>query len=193
MVPLTAHTSIAAPREEIFDFVSDLAARPSWMDHCTSELRLAHPRSAGVGAAARYRLLAPANKQWVETQIVEAERPRRIAEATRGGRANRTRGEVVFELSRQGRNVTRVEMTVWSEPGSARERLLEKLGTRRWMKRQAKSALERLRAVFEERPEEPLARASVAAWEPQKAARFGVELVDQPSVHTGSGQRASSG
>lgn len=193
MVPVSAHTSIAAPREEIFDFVADLAARPSWMDHCTSELRLAHPKSSGVGAAARYKLEAPRYAHWLETQIVEAERPRRIVEATRGGRANRTRGEIVFELSRQGRNLTRVEMTVWSEPGSPRERMLARLGARRWMKRQAKSALERLRAVFEERPDEPLARASVAAWEPQKAPRFGVELADQPDVDTGSGRRASSG
>ncbi len=193
MVPVTAHTSIAAPREEIFDFLADLAARPAWMDHCTSGFRLAHPKSAGVGAAARYRIEAPANSHWVEAQIVEADRPRRIVEATRGGRSNRTRGEVVFELSRQGRNVTRVEMTLWSEPGSPRERLLEKLGTRRWTKRQAQAALERLRAVFEERPDEPLARATVAGWEPQKAARFGSELAGQPDLHTGSGQRATSG
>ena len=193
MVPVTAHTSIAAPREEVFDFIVDLAARPAWMDHCMSGYRLAHPKSAGVGAAARYELHAPRFRHWVETQIVEAERPRRIAEATRGGRSNRTRGEIVFELSRPGRNLTRVEMTVWSEPGSPRERLLEKLGTRRWTKRQAKAALERLRAVFEERPEGELARATVAGWEPQKAARFGVELSGQPDVHTGSGQRAASG
>ena len=193
MVPVTAHTSIAASREEVFDFIVDLANRPSWMDHCASELRLAHPKSAGVGAAIRYRLHLPRNRQWVQSQIVEADRPRRVVEATSGGRLNRNRGETVFELSRQGRSLTRVEMTVWSEPGSPRERLLEKLGARRWTKRQAKTALERLRAVFEERPDEPLARATVAGWEPHKAPRFGVELTGQPDVHTGSGERASSG
>jgi uncharacterized protein YndB with AHSA1/START domain len=193
MVPVTAHTSIAASREEIFDFISDMAARPAWMDHCMSGFRLAHPKATGVGAAARYELHAPRFRHWVESQIVEAQRPRRVVEATRGGRSNRTRGEIVFELTRQGRNLTRVEMTVWSEPGSPRERVLEKLGTRRWTKRQAKGALERLRAVFEERPDAPLVRASVAGWEPQKAPRFGVELADQPDVHTGSGHRAPSG
>jgi uncharacterized membrane protein len=193
MVPVTVHTAIAAPREEIYDFLVDLANRPAWMDHSTSDLRLVHPKTTGVGAAVRYRLNLPRNRQWVESQIVEAERPRRILEATRGGRSNRTRGEVLFELSRQGQSLTRVEMTVWSEPGTPREAFLEKLGARRWTKRQAKTALERLRAVFEERPDEPLARATVAGWEPQKAPRFGVELADQPDVHTGSGQRASSG
>ena len=193
MVPVTVHTAIAAPREEIFDFVADLANRASWMDHCTGELRLAHPRSTGVGAAARYRLDAPRYRQWVETQLVEVDRPRRIVERTRGGRLGRTEGEIVFELSRQGRDLTRVELTVWSEPGTPRERFMEKLGARRWFKREFKVALERLRAVFEEEREDPLARASVAAWEPQKAPRFGVELAGQPDVHTGSGERASSG
>ena len=193
MVPVHVHTTIAAPREEIFDFVADLASRTSWTDHFTSGLRLSHPKSGGVGAAARYRLDAPRYKPWVETQIVEAERPRRIVEHTRGGHSNRSEGEIVFDLSRQGQSLTRVELTIWSEPGTARERLLEKLGARRWVKRQAKLALERLRAVFEERPDEPLARTSVAGWEPQKAPRFGLELADQPDVHTGSGRRASSG
>jgi uncharacterized protein YndB with AHSA1/START domain len=193
MVPVTVHTAIAASREEIFEFISDVANRAAWMDHCTSDLRLAHPKTTGVGAAIRYRLHLPRNRQWVQTQIVEADAPRRLVEATRGGRSNRTRGEVVYELSRQGRSLTRVEMTTWSEAGTPREALLEKLGARRWTRRQGKIALERLRAVFEERPDEPLVRATVAGWEPQKAARFGVEQADQPDVHTGSGHRASSG
>jgi hypothetical protein len=193
MVPVHAHTTIAATREEIFDFVADLSYRPAWCDHFISDFRLAHPKSEGVGAAARYRLQAPRYKPWVETQIVAAERPRRVAERTRGGRSNRSGGEVVFELSRQGRDLTRVELTIWSEAGTARERFLERLGSRPWVKRQAKNSLERLRAVFEERPDAPLMRATVAGWEPQKAARFGLELADQPPVHTGSGQRASSG
>jgi uncharacterized protein YndB with AHSA1/START domain len=193
MVPIHVHTTIAAPREEVFDFLADLANRAAWMDHCTSGLRLLHPKSHGVGAAARYHLEAPRYKPWVQTQIVEAERPRRIVEHTRGGHSNRTEGEIVFDISRQGQGLTRVELSIWSQAGTARERLLERLGARRWVKRQAKIALERLRAVFEERPDEPLARATVAGWEPQKAPRFGLELADQPDVHTGSGQRAPSG
>ena len=193
MVPVHVHTTIAAPREEVFDFLCDLSYRPAWMDHCTADLRLADPRADGVGAAARYRLMAPRYKPWVETQIVEADHPRRIVEHTRGGRANMTHGEIVFELTRQGGGMTRVELTIWSEAGTARERFLEKLGARRWVGRQAKIALERLRAVFEETRDEPLARTGVAGWEPQKAPRFGLGLTEQPDLHTGSGERASSG
>jgi uncharacterized protein YndB with AHSA1/START domain len=193
MLPVTVHTSISAPREEIFDFLTDLANRTAWWDHFTSSLRLAHPKSDGVGAAIRYQLDAPGNTQWVESQIVEADRPRRVVETTRGGRLSKTRGEVVYELSRAGRGLTRVEMTIWNEGGTPRERFKEKLGTRPWMRRQAKVALERLRTIFEEMPDAPLARATVAGWEPQKAARFGVGPGPQPRVHTGSGRRASSG
>jgi uncharacterized protein YndB with AHSA1/START domain len=193
MVPVHVHTTIAAPREDVFDFLCDLSYRGAWMDHCTSDLRMADPRTEGVGAAVRYRLQAPRYKPWVESQIVEADRPRRILERTRGGRANMTRGEIVFELTRQGRGLTRVELTIWSEAGTPRERFMEKLGARRWVKRQAKVALERLRAVFEETRDEPLARTGVAGWEPQKAPRYGLGLAEQPDVHTGSGQHASSG
>ena len=194
MVPLTVHVSIAAAREEIFDFVADLAYREAWWDHAGSDFRLEHPVASGVGAALRFRLGGGGgSKSFLETQIVEAERPRRIVEATRGGRLGRTRGEIVYDLSRQGRHLTRVELTIYSEPATAPERIRERLGGRRRLKRDAKLALERLRAVFEERPDAPLARTTVAGWEPQKAARFGAELADQPAVHTGSGQRASSG
>jgi uncharacterized protein YndB with AHSA1/START domain len=193
MVTVRAHTTIAAPREDVFDFVNDLSYRGSWMDHCVADLRMVDPKVEGVGAAARYRLVAPRYKPWLESQIVEAARPRRIVEELRGGRSNMTRGEVTFDLTRQGRGLTRVELEIWTEPGTARERLMEKLGARRWLRRQTRIALERLRAVFEETRDDPLARTTVAGWEPQKAPRFGLGLAEQPSVHTGSGERASSG
>jgi hypothetical protein len=121
----------------------------------------------------------------VETEIVEADRPRRIAEATRGGRSGRSRGEVVFELTRQGQGLTRVEMTVASQPGTPREAVMERMGARGWTRRRAKQALERLRAIFEERPDEPLARATVAGWEDQKAPRWGVHVGAEPGEASG--------
>jgi uncharacterized protein YndB with AHSA1/START domain len=173
VIPVRVHTHISASREEVFDLLVDVAARPSWTDHFMRDLRLESPRSAGVGAAARYRLDMPLYRQWVEAEIVEADRPRRVVEATRSGRLGHTGGEIVFELSPQGRALTRVDMTVVTAPATARERFQEKLGARRWVRRQSKSALERLRAIFEERPEEPLARVTVAAWEPGRGPRFG--------------------
>ena len=173
MLPVRVHTFISAPREQVFDFLADMAARPSWTDHYMKDFRLENARTHGVGAAARYRLEAPLYKHWVETEIVEADRPRRLVEATRGGRLGRGQGEVVFDLTPQGRSLTRLDMTIRSEPGTPRERVQEKLGARRWLRRRAKKSLERLRAIFEERAGAPVARATVAGWEPSQGPRFG--------------------
>ena len=174
MLPVRVHTFISAPREEVFDFLADMANRPSWTDHYMKEFRLENPRTHGVGAAARYRLEPPFYRQWVESEIVEADRARRIVEATRGGRLGRAEGEVTFDLNPQGRRLTRVDMTIHSEPGTLRERVQEKLGARRWLRRRSKKALERLRTILEEPRKEPLPRATVAGWEPARAPRFGI-------------------
>jgi ribosome-associated toxin RatA of RatAB toxin-antitoxin module len=174
MDAITVHAHISASREELFDFVSDVAARVSFTDHYAKDFRLANPNSRGVGAAARYLLPAPLNHHYVETRIVEAERPRRLVEATHGGHGGRSRGEVVWELSRAGRNLTEVELTIVWEFGTARERVKEALGTRRWLRRKSKKALERLRVIFEEPRRDPLPRTTVAAYEPLKAPRFGL-------------------
>jgi uncharacterized protein YndB with AHSA1/START domain len=173
VIPIRLHAYISAPRERVFDLLADMAARPSWTDHYLKDFRLESPRSEGVGAAARYRLDAPLDRRWGESEVIEADRPRRIVEATRSGRLGRTRGEVVYELSPQGRSLTRVELTLWTEGGTPRERVKEKLGARRWLRRQAKKSLDRLRTILEEHPDEPLERARVAGWEQAHGPRFG--------------------
>ena len=173
MIPVTVHAYISAPREELFDFISDLGARPAWCDHFMKDYRLAHPKSKGAGASARYLLAAPRNRHYVEVTITEADRPRRIVERLHGGRNGFTRGEIVWELTRQSAGQTRVEVTFAHEPGTARERFKESLGSRRWLKRSLKTALERLRVIFEEERTTDLARASVAGYEPLRAPRFG--------------------
>ena len=173
MIPIRVHAHISAPREAVFDLLADMSARPSWTDHFLKDFRLESPRSSGVGAAARYRLDAPLNRRWGESEVIEADRPRRVVEATRSGRLDGTRGEVVYELSPQGRSLTRVDMTVWTEGGTPRERVKDKLGARRWLRRQSRKALDRLRTILEEHPDEPLERATVAGWEQSRGPRFG--------------------
>jgi uncharacterized protein YndB with AHSA1/START domain len=173
MLPVIAHAAISASREEIYDTIADLAVRPAWCDHYQKDFRLAHPRSRGKGAAARYLVDAPLSSLWMEVTVVESESPRRIVEQAHGGRNGRTKGGVTWELTRAGQGLTRVEMTTWTEAGTARERFKERLGMRGWMTRQSRTALERLRLIFEEGIDEPLARATVAGFEPLKAPRFG--------------------
>ena len=172
MGPVTVDTVISAPREAVFDFLGDLANHVAFTDHFMSEFRLARAKSDGLGAAARFRLENPGPKQWAEVQTVVFERPRRIVEEGRSGRFARNKFWAVWDLSREG-NATRVELTFESEPGTRWDSFKESLGGRGWVKRQHKVALGRLRKVFEEPSDKPLARATVAGLEPMTLPRFG--------------------
>jgi hypothetical protein len=173
MRAFTVHASISAPREAVFDFVGDLAARPAFSDHYLKDFRLAHPRSQGSGAAARFVLDPPLFSTYGEIVVVEYDRPRRIVERGRIFRLGRTPAGAVYEFLQDVRGLTRVELTVWTEPATRIDALKEAGGARRWLRRQTKLALQRLRLVFEEERDRPLARASIAGYEPLKAARFG--------------------
>lgn len=173
MRPFTVHTSISASREEVFDVVGDLALRVAYSDHYLRDFHLTRPRSSGVGAAARFRLEAPLVSSWCELAIAEYDRPRRIVERGRVWRLGRTPAVAVYELIPDVHGVTRVELTVWTEPATRVDALKESLGARGWLRRRTKTALERLRLVFEEERETPLARARIAGYEPLTAARFG--------------------
>ena len=171
---------ISAPREQVFDFIADLAGRPAWTDHYLKDYRLARPNPYGLGAAARFILKAPLANEHVELAIVEAERPRRIVEEARVGRRGRSRSVAVYELSEDAGGVTHVELTTYSEPAKLIDRFRQ-TGAAGWIKRNSKMALQRLRLVFEDPPDKPLARVTVAGYEPLKAARFGAQTGMDPA------------
>jgi hypothetical protein len=173
MIPVSVHAFISAPREDLFDFIVDLGARPAWCDHFMDDFRLAHPQAVGDGAGARFLLDAPGYKHYVETTIVASEHPLAVTERLHGGRNGRSRGEMVWQLTREGRGLTRVEVTLDWQPGTPREAFKEKFGSRRWTRRQLKTALERMRVIFEDQPDAPRARASIAGFEPMRSPRFG--------------------
>jgi hypothetical protein len=108
----------------------------------------------------------------VELSVVEDARPRAIRERLRLGRLGRTPGFVEYTFEPVG-GATRVSIVLWTEPSTRIDAFKESLGARRWLKRQVKTSLSRLRRIFEEEPEAPLARATIAGYEPAKAARFG--------------------
>ena len=174
MIPVALDTYISAPREEVFDFVADIAARPSWMDHFQSEFHLTRPRTAAQGSAARYRTDPPFQRQlYSDLAIVELDRPRRIFEEGVQGRLNRGRVQIVWDFYDEGPRQTKVEFEMRTEPGGRIQQIAESFGTRGYYKRQYATALERLRIIFEERPEGELARATIAGYEPLKAPRYG--------------------
>jgi uncharacterized protein YndB with AHSA1/START domain len=169
---VTVSTVISAPREEIFDLVGDLAARPAYCDHYMRDYRLARANPVGPGAAARFQLRGPLAKEYAELTIREVDRPRRIVEEVRFGRRGRNRAVAVYDFSPEGGGTTRVELTTYGEPATIVDRLRQ-TGAAGWMRRQTKKALERLRMIFEEPPDGELKRATIAGFEPAKAARFG--------------------
>ena len=163
---------ISAPREEVFDFVADLAARPSFTEHFMKDYRLARVQPVGVGAAARFKLDAPLANEYAELTITKADRPRQIVEEIRYGRRGRNRSVAVYDFSRESANVTRVEFRTVSEPATIVDRLKE-IGAAGWIRRKTSRSLDRLRMVFEEPDRVKMERATIAGYEPAKAARFG--------------------
>ena len=174
------HTSISAPREEVFDFVADLAGRPAYTDHYLKDYRLANPDPYGEGATARFRIEAPLAKEYAELAVVEFDRPRRIVEEVRYGRRGRNRSAAVYEFVREGPRLTRVELTTFSEPATRIDRVKE-LGAAGSIRRNTKTSLERLRMIFEDPPKRPLRRVTVAGYESAKSARFGAHTGADPS------------
>jgi len=172
MREVSVSATISAPREDVFDFVSDLAARPAFTAHFMDDYRLARVHPVGVGAAARFKLDAPLANAYAELTITRADRPRQIIEEIRYGRRGRNRSVAVYDFTRESGNVTRVELTTFSEPATLIDRMKE-IGAAGWIKRKTNKALDRLRMVFEEPNRVDLKRASIAGYEPEKAARFG--------------------
>ena len=180
MREVTVSTTISAPREEVFDFVCDLAARPAYTDHFMDDYRLARVLPVGVGAAARFRLNAPMSNEYAELTITEADRPRRIIEEMRVGRRGRNRSVAVYDFTRESARVTRVELTTWGEPATMVDRFRQ-LGAAGWIRRKTRKSLDRLRILFEEPQKTPPTRATIAGYEPDKAARFGAHRGMDPA------------
>ena len=180
MREVTVSATISAPREDVFDLVCDLAARPTFTDHFQDDYRLARVQPVGVGAAARFKLDAPLANEYAELTITEADRPRRIIEEIRVGRRGRNRSVAVYDFTRESANVTRVELTTYSEPATRVDRFRQ-IGAAGWIRRKTRRSLDRLRAIFEEPQKEPPKRATIAGYESTKAARFGAHSGMDPA------------
>ena len=163
MDPFTVSTTIAKPREEVFEYLADIANHPEFTDHYRVDWHLTRVDSYGTGAGARFRVKAPLNRfSWADVTFAELQSPFRIVERGRGGKYNRIRQLGTYTLSPGSSGTTKVEYTLETIPSQLSDRLFEGLGGRAWSRRQAAKALRRLRTILEEdRDRGP--RASVAA------------------------------
>jgi uncharacterized protein YndB with AHSA1/START domain len=147
---MTVETTIARPREEVFEYLADVANHAEFTDHFKVDWRLTREDTYGEGAGARWKMKIPFNRfPWGDSTLVELERPRKIVEVGRTGKYNRIRTLGVYELERAAGNSTRVRFTLETEPKFLSDKLIESTGGRS-MRRKLSKSMRRLRSILEE-------------------------------------------
>ena len=151
MDPVTADIVIDRPREEVFDYLVDIANHPEFTDHFLKDWRLTRVESVGRGAGARFKIDAPLDRYgWGDMTFIEVESPYRITAAGRAGKFNRNKTWTTWSLEPSG-HATRVEVKTESEPALPTDRFMEAVTRRRgWTKRSLGKALRRLQSILEE-------------------------------------------
>jgi uncharacterized protein YndB with AHSA1/START domain len=148
--PITVSTTIALPREQVFDYLQDISNHPEFSDHYLVDWHLTREDPVGTGAGARFRVKATLSRfSWADMTIAECDPPYRIVEHGRGGKFNRIRMLGVYTLSPASAGATKVEYTIETEVKLPSDKLLEAIGRGR-AKRQAAKAMRRLRSILEE-------------------------------------------
>ena len=169
MDPITSSVLIARPREEVFEYLADVANHLEFKDHFVREFHLTREDTYGLGAGARFRVPTPLNRfDWSEATITDLERPRRLVEKGRAGKFNRIRHVSIWTLEPGSADGTRVTLSFETEPVFPSDRLIERLARGR-VKRGQRRALKRLRAILEEGRERG-PRATIAAGGARKPA-----------------------
>jgi uncharacterized protein YndB with AHSA1/START domain len=149
--PFTVTTTIAKPREQVYEYLADIANHAEFTDHYLVDWHLTREDSYGAGAGARFRIKAPLSRfSWADLTFSELHAPFRIVERGRGGKYNRIRMLGTYTLSPGPSGTTRVEYTLETLPEMLSDRLMEVFVGRSWNRRQAARALRRLRTILEE-------------------------------------------
>lgn len=151
MDAFTVSTTISRPREEVFEYLADIANHAEFSDHYLVDWHLLREDPRGVGAGARFRVKMPLNRfSWADLSIAELQPPYRILQRGRGGKFNRIRIVATYTLQPASGNGTRVELTFETEPALPSDRLMEAFGARSWMRRKSARAMRRLTTILEE-------------------------------------------
>lgn len=166
MDSVTTAVEIDKPRDEVFDYLADIANHAEFMGPLFKDWHLTRVESYGRGAGARFRSTARMDRfGWGDLNFLEVQPPGRIVGAGRGGKYNRIKTSWEWKLESQDSGSTRVELTFETEPPLPTDRIIESLSGRRgWFRRGARKSLERLRANLEDDPSTPRrgARATVS-------------------------------
>jgi hypothetical protein len=158
MRPVEASRVIDAPREQVFDYLADIANHVEFTDHFVEDFRLERLESRGVGAAARFRLSLGLSSIWCEAVLTELDRPYAVVAEGRGARLGRIEVRTDYRLTTHDQGMTRVGLTFSTVPATRVDRLREALGARTWLAYQHRRALRRLQQILEQA--EPSAHAA---------------------------------
>jgi uncharacterized protein YndB with AHSA1/START domain len=144
------NVTIDRPREEVFEYLADVANHPEFTDHFLVDWRLTRIESYGRGAGARFKVKKRRNRfGWADMNLAIVESPHRIVAVGRAGKYNRVKTYFEWNLSPSG-NGTRVDFMAESEPALPSDKLFDPLGGRGWFRRKAGRSLRRLRSILEE-------------------------------------------
>ncbi len=161
MDPVELTSTIDRPREEVFEYLADIANHPEFTDHYLKHWRVTRVVSYGPGAGARYKMDGPFQRfGWSDLTFIQVEPPRSIVAVGRGGKFNRIKTYASWTLE-PASGGTRVEFVFETEPKLPTDRLVEAFGFRRWFKRKSGKGLRRLRSILEDN-ERRGTRATVA-------------------------------
>ncbi len=151
MDPVSAEVTIARPREEVFEYLADIANHAEFCDHYLVDWHLTREDSYGQGAGARWRIKTPVRSRYNygDATFTEVVAPRLIVERGRMGKYNRILTRGVYELSEGSGGTTKVTFSFESKPKFLSDKINEAFGAR-WFKRKNKKALKRLRSILEE-------------------------------------------
>jgi uncharacterized protein YndB with AHSA1/START domain len=151
MEPITLTTTIAAPREKVFEYLADVANHAEFSDHCMVDWHLTREDSYGRGAGARFRVKSRFDRfSYGDLTLAEVTPPERIVATGRAGRFNRILTRSTWTLEDDGTGGTKVTFQTESTPKLKSDELMEKfLRARAATTRCHKRALERLRSILE--------------------------------------------
>jgi uncharacterized protein YndB with AHSA1/START domain len=150
MRSLAVSRTVDAPREQVFDYLSDVANHAEFSDHYLRDFRLERLDSTGLGASASWRMDFPLGRIRGDAAITEIDRPHRIVLEGREGRIGRIPTRAEYRLVPVDHGMTRVEYEFETRPENPVDRLKESLGMRSWLRRKARRALHRMANAIED-------------------------------------------
>jgi uncharacterized protein YndB with AHSA1/START domain len=150
MEPIDHSVTISRPREEIYEYLLDIANHAEFSDHYLVDWHMTREDTYGVGAGGSFRLKTRrARFGWGDMVIAESQPPYRMLLHGRTGKYNRIRALATYTL-RPVANGTRVEYHYETQPDQFSDRILENTFLHGWQKRRSGRALRRLRSILED-------------------------------------------